>query len=223
MKGKLLVGGILVAFVFLAFGGCQTPPPPPPPPKPVQTPPPPTPPPPPPQKAPPPDLVPLTDSILKRLRDSEGFNIQNCQLLLFGKISLEKVSFEERTTVNSGVANLENVRTRENITIHDKTEGQALRINESGGRIALPVCFEEEEIFQLEFSAISSGSESYFYLQFTPNESAAFDNVKGKISYGGSEYNLTFSGDRPYLLIRLSQKDINTPIERNAPGRRVAN
>jgi hypothetical protein len=221
MKDKLYVCGIFITLAFLTLGGCNTAPPPPEQPAPE-----------PPQvevrevtktiivPGPPDTLLPLTNSILRSLNDSgtdPHNNIGSYQLRLFGRISLEREYTEKESTVIDGTAKLENVYTRENITINDQTEGQAIKIDGTG---ALFICFEEEDMFQLNFSAAPGDSESYFYLQY--DEDAATDDVKGSILYGGVKYKLRYSGSRkPYLLIKLSQKDTDRLNSRTVSGRKV--
>jgi hypothetical protein len=224
MKGKLLVCGILTILAFLMLGGCNNSPPPAPvqPPKPVQ----------PPREVireiikeveiAPYTLLPLTNSILQRLKDpsmTDKDNVMRYQLILFGGVFLERNDFKTTPTVIGGAAKLENVYVRKNITIPDQTEGQALDID--GEAVELTVCFDKDDIYQLKFSPISSEPEPYFYLQY--DDSTAFGDVKGTVQYGeGDPYTLRYSGDKkPYLLIKLSQKDTEQLDPHTAPGRKV--
>ena len=226
MKRKQFFGIILAALVLMIFLGCKTPPPAPAP-QPAQQ-----------QRvevvkevvtvvpSPPDTLLPLTNAILQRLNDSSSRlneTISNYQLVLFGRIFLEREYTESETAVESGKARFEDVHVRENVTINDQTEGQALDLGSAGAETVISVCFEDDEKYQLSFSTMSIEPDGFFYLQYNNSESfTPFGDEKGILNYGGETYKLKYAGEkRPHLLIKLSQKDTDRLNSRTASGRKV--
>jgi hypothetical protein len=175
---------------------------------------------------PPETLMPLTTSILQRLNDSDmvSRNINRYQLLLFGRVLLEREYTQSDTYVEAGRAKFDDVHIRDNITINDQTEGQAIATGITGDEIVLSVCFEQEEKYQLKFSAISSEPDSYFYLNYYSyhDNLSPMGDEKGLLEYDGLIYKLKYAGDkRPYLLIKLSQNETDKINSRTASGRKV--
>lgn len=222
MKGKYVYSVIPIITVFVVLLGCVNPPPPP-------------------QEtvreqvikevitvvpSPPDTLLPLTMSILQNLSDKNenlSDTIGHYQLLLFGRVFLEREFTEREKSIVAGTARLERVHIRENITINDQTEGQGLAINTIGSEVVISAGFENDDIYQLRFSTISWEPESYFYLQYEPSEVfSPLSDEKGTVIYGGEKYTLKYSDDRkPYLLIKLSQTDTDKLKSRTASGRKV--
>jgi hypothetical protein len=228
MKSKYYYGIVCGLLVFIMISSCKTPPEPPPPPEPS-----------PPKEIrvveeklvpnPPDTLVPLTTSILRRLTDDnfqENRNIGKFQLLLFGRIILEREYTDEKEPLfEGGKTRFEDVHTRKIIIFNDQTEGQALRIIENErDRITLFVCFEQKDEFQLSFSKMTEAPDEYFYLDFQPSADSASSEEKGMLFYGDEKepYKLKFTGDKiPHLLIKLSLLDKDIMDSRIAPGRKV--
>jgi hypothetical protein len=216
MKCKYLLGMVLTvcAILGLVFG-CVAAPPSPPPPEAVSSPPPP----------PPPSPVPLssfTVGILNRLvNEAEDFTIDQCQFFLSGRIMLEAIEVGNQTRAVDGVVVITDSTNRREITINDRTEGVAIRrVPTRGGGTELFLCFDENEIYQLLFSA-TGGENALFFLNFTPLNDPSID-ARGKLSYGGKNYNLKFSGATPHLMVRLTEKHDKVREPREASGRRIA-
>ncbi|MDR0316041.1 MAG: hypothetical protein LBH97_03980 [Treponema sp.] len=241
MKGKSFFAMILMASLFVLFSGCSPnteavvqPPPPPPPPQ--------QPPPPPPVELP----VKLTTSILQRLdeyyreelRESSvhlekygyvSVNIDKFQLLLDGGITLERDEIDRKDTVvaagqERGKVLFEDIHTKEVIIINDQTEGLALKMEFKGDIIVLAVCFGDDSNNRLMFSNITGEPDALFYLNYHSigdRGSSVSGDVKGEVEYGGKQYIVKYTGERPYLLIRLSQKDSDNLKRSTVPGRRV--
>ncbi|MCL2127664.1 MAG: hypothetical protein FWH38_05360 [Treponema sp.] len=226
MKNKILP--VLFIPVFFAALGCGTPPEPPVP-APVPAP--------PPKEvivevvkevpvySPSDTLMPVTPFILQQIgkyRDLTS-DIGKYQFVLFGRVLLESEYTEKKVENEKGTAKFENTRVREQITIADQTEGIALAMDTMWGETVLYVCFEDDDQYMLQFSAVTEELDSYFYLRYDPElGTAAIGDEKGILVYGGAEYKLKFAGDKqPYLLIRLSQEDKERLTERKATGRKV--
>ena len=176
--------------------------------------------------SPPDTLMPLTVSILQRLGETSAAlsqNIGRYQLLLFGRVFLEREYTQSETYVEEGKAKFEDVHIRENVTINDQTEGQAITLGNIGDEIVISVCFEQDEKYRLRFSTYTGDPDAYFYLNYDFLDSLSpFSDEKGVLEYGGEIYKLKYAGDkRPYLLIKLSQSDTDKLNSRIAPGRRV--
>jgi len=172
--------------------------------------------------------MPLTVGILQRLFDtSDQFaEIKNYQLVLFGRIFLERNYTQSTNRLEAGRATFDNMHIRDEITIQDKTEGQAMSFEIIDNEIVFSVCFEYEDRYencQLDFSAMAWDTDGYFFLKFTPSARGTVANdERGVVQYGGPEYKLKFINERsPYLLIKLSQNDIERVNSRTASGRKV--
>jgi hypothetical protein len=220
MKCKRLLSLVFAVFVTLGLVlvlGCTNPPKPvPPPPPPEEEP---LPPPPPP---PPPPLSSFTVGILNRLvNETENFNINQCQFFLSSKITLEDIEVGNQTRVVDGVVVFTDSTSKKEIAINDRTEGEAIRMSRSRNGIELFLSFDENEINQLQFSATGAGENALFFLSFTPLNDPSID-ARGKLSYGGRNYNLKFSGVTPHLMIRLTEKRDPVRELREAPGRKIA-
>jgi hypothetical protein len=154
------------------------------------------------------------------MNEAENFNINQCQFFLSSKITLEDIEVGNQTKVVDGVVVFTDSTSRKEIAINDRTEGEAIRISRSRNGIELFLCFDENEINQLLFSA-TGGENSLFFLNFTPLNDPSID-ARGKLSYGGKNYNLKFSGVTPHLMIRLTEKRDPVREPREAPGRKIA-
>jgi len=170
-------------------------------------------------------IMPLTPVILQRLRDSGeeadiSERITKYQFLLFGRINLEREYIEYNDgLLDGGTAKFENVRTRENIIINDQTEGQVISYRATRNETTLHLCFENDNNLQLVFYAEGTSPDEFFYLNYT--ESYGPGDEKGTLMYGGELYKLKYNDRRPYILIKLSQRDIERIESRTASGRKV--
>ena len=171
-------------------------------------------------------IVPLTPYIISRLSDNNRLppDIKRFQFALSGSISIEN----EYTQVNDrvlsgGRVRFEDILIRDSIVINDRTEGQASSIEIFGSDTVISVCFERDDKNQLVFSTMPGEAEEYFYLRFNPvrNQVSYSNDEKGTIEYGGNTYRLKYNGDRPYLMIMLTQQDTVKLNSRTAEGRRI--
>jgi len=199
MKNKL---GLFVFFIAIVFTstGCATPPP------------------------PPPVVVlvsdirlPLTISLIERLVGGSEFmadDIRRFQLYIFGRISLVRESLESRpVNVNEGRALIENMHRRDELILDHQTPGLVLNVEHIGGRVRLHVAFESGESALL-FTAKRDDPDGFFSLEYNPNNNT--------VSYGGSTYRISYTGDRPpLLLIGVDQTDTIQPAGRRMGGRRL--
>lgn len=170
-------------------------------------------------------LMPLTPAILQRLRDSRdelGIDerIKLYQFRLVGRITLETEKTDKNDRyLGAGTAGFENVHIRESVTISDQTDGQAMSMRATRNETTLHLCFENEEKYQLVFYASGDDPDGFFFLEYTPADGRG--DEKGSLSYGGNPYKVKFGDGRPYILIKLSQKDSDQVNLRIAPGRKV--
>jgi hypothetical protein len=218
MKRKHLSGLILTVFVIpgliSVFGCNSTPAPQNPPPAPV------------PQRAAPaqqtaPALSPFTIGILNRLlNEAEDFSIDQCQFFLSGKITLERSDEDKNQKVENGMAVFIDHNNRQEITVNDKTEGVALKITQNRTSVDLSLCFDQDDVYQLPFSA-TGGENSQFFLKFNPQNDPSSD-ARGNLIYGRQNYKLRFSGGIPHLMVRLTEKKEPLKDQREATGRRVS-
>jgi len=179
--------------------------------------------PPPPPPAPPPDpaLSPFTIGILNRLRnEAEAFTIDQCQFFLSGGITLERNDEEKDQRAENGTAVFIDNISRKEIKINEKTEGAAYRILQNQSEILLPLCFDQDDRYQLAFSA-TRNENSQFFLRFNQQSDPSSD-ARGNLLYGGQRYRLKFSGGIPYLMIKLTEKKDPVRNQNEASGRKIA-
>jgi hypothetical protein len=147
-------------------------------------------------------------------------------MLLVGQIVLERenpiITIHKPIPEEKGKAEIRTEHKRDVITIKDQTKGQALRMEKKGSRAFISVCFEEYgKDDYLSFSCRAEERDSFFYLNFIPGAVSALSEEKGTLVYGGNSYRLKFTGNTPYLLIKLSLDDKERPNFRTAPGREI--
>ena len=180
-------------------------------------------------QSPPETLMPLTPGILQRLSDPDDpySDIGKYQLLIFGRVFLERNYTQSTNRLEQGGRlAFEDLHIREEITIPDQTEGQALDFEIVDGELILSVCFEREDRYsscRLIFTQMAWDTDGYFFLKYGTNQRTHLSDERGVLQYGGPEYRIKFSGERsPYLLIKLSQRDIERVNARTASGRKVS-
>jgi hypothetical protein len=167
--------------------------------------------------------MPLTLAILQRL-DNYREDINKFQLINLGRISLEREYTEPNDTIETGgKIRFEDVHIREVVVVQDQTYSQALKIEEVDDEMVLSVCFEESSDNTLNFSVKKDNLDGYFYLKTDKNERILlYGEEKGSVEYMGKQYKVKYSGEKePYLLIKLSQKDIDKIDSYTMKGRRV--
>jgi hypothetical protein len=170
------------------------------------------------------ELVPLTTSILYRLGDNNNLprDIDKFQLILSGKIIMENEIVRANDAIlGGGRVRFEDIHTRNSVVIEDRTEGQALNVEITRGEVIISVAFEAEDKYRLDFAAVSNNSEEFFYLKYYPAKDVITTNQKGSIEYGGETYRLTYTGETPRLMIKLTQQDTPRLNTRTVPGRTV--
>jgi len=175
------------------------------------------------QPAPPPEpaLSPFTIGILNRLRnEAEAFAIDQCQFFLSGGITLERNDEEKDQRVENGTAVFIDNINRKEIIINEKTEGAALRVLQNQNEFLLPLCFDQDDRYQLAFSA-SRNENSQFYLRFTQHNDQSSD-ARNNLLYGGQRYRIKFNEGIPYLMIKLTEKKDTVRYQNEASGRKVA-
>ena len=168
-------------------------------------------------------MMPLTPAILQRLRDTGeelGIDerIKKYQFRLVGRILLEREYPDKNDRyLGGGIAGFENIHIKETIVISDQTDGQAVTVKATRNETILQVCFEDDDSLNLIFYTEESDPNGFFYLDYTPTDGLGEEN--GSLVYDGKEYKLKFGDRRPYLLIKLSQKDVDRVNSRTAAGR----
>jgi hypothetical protein len=169
--------------------------------------------------------MPLTKAILRRI--SDGYEINEFQMISFGRITLEREYAEQNDGLGQGGrAEFEDVHTRDVIIIPDQTAGQVLKLDTAkDGEMILSVCFEENDKNTLDFSSGESDDDGYFYLKFSPTDASVLPQSgeeKGTLEYGEHRYKVKYGeGKRPYLLIKLSQSDSDKLNARTLSGRNI--
>ena len=177
-------------------------------------------------------MIPFTISLFQRIKDAD---VKEFQFILFGRITLEREYVESSASRGrGGRADLENSYVKDIITIRDQLEGQVLNVYPPNldlnnitryEEIVLSVGFENTEALFLDFSSKTDDPTSFFYLNYSRLDkySSSADDIKGTLEYGdGGVYKLKFAMEKaPYLLIKLSQRDIERLNPHDAPGRKV--
>ena len=170
--------------------------------------------------------MPLTIATIQRLtrtQENMAEDIRHFQLHLFGRVILEReYTIPNHSRDPDGRARFENVHVREVITINDQTEGQAIRAEYRNGELLLSVSFDEGDDF-LVFSSWVTDPDGFFSLRYDSSGMVPLiGDERGTLEFAGNQYRLRYTGDRaPYLLIRLTQSDVDRLSSRTLGGRRV--
>jgi len=166
-------------------------------------------------------LSPFTIGILNRLlNEADDFSIDQCQFFLSGRVTLERSDEDKNQRVENGMAVFIDNNNRQEIAINDRTEGVALKIAQTRNGADLSICFDQDDVYQLPFSA-AGGENSQFFLKFNPQNDPASD-ARGNLIYGRQNYKIRFSGGIPYLMIKITEKKDPVRDQREATGRRVS-
>ena len=157
---------------------------------------------------------PLTQSII----DETGGNteIQKFQYYVSTKLKLNDVwTTKDQGFTDSGTAKITNVVKRNRIIIRKKTMGEVLnRYLDESNNLILEVGFDEDDSKRLLFKQDRSGTDEKFYL--------VFENLFSKtVAYGGNMYTVDFSGDRPYLIIKILKQSKEKITTKWVKGRKV--
>ncbi|MCL2609943.1 MAG: hypothetical protein FWD94_08585 [Treponema sp.] len=166
--------------------------------------------------------VPLTMSAIQRFSGNQGNmqeDLKRFQLHLFGRITLESMNTETSVVTDSYGPRFENVHIREVLTINDQTEGQVIGLEATNQELILLVSFDDTNN-ALRFANTANNPEGFFYLKDTTRSGFGPRPDDGSIEYGDRLFRVRYT-ERPYLLIRLSQKDIDRIYDRTLWGRRV--
>jgi len=178
-----------------------------------------------------PDVA-ITPAILDRLTKMPDFiDIKNYQFVLNGQIILNITDIRpnDRTIVPDGSAIFENVLLRNTVTFPNKCLGVALGdAIQEGDDLVLRVCFERREdeakypaeTHNLRFSARKTDENAYFRLVYEERPDMLSEE-KGRMEYGGTRYPILFTGERPYLMMRLDQKTKDAVENRSVGGRTI--
>ena len=152
------------------------------------------------------NFMPLTVGILNRLLEAD-IDIRRCQFIISGRVLLERNEEEEWQSLTEGTAIFEDRHTRNHITIEDQTGGQAFgRQDTDNNEVELRVGFDEYDEYYLTFSA-GGGDHSQFHLKFAPHNDP-FSDARGMLEYGGSAYQLRFSGGTPFLMVEIGRAHV---------------
>ena len=166
--------------------------------------------------------VPLTIATIQRLAETSMTDISQFQLLLFGRVILER---EYTTPIASrapdGRLLFENVHVRKEVIINDQTQGQAVRGEERNGELLLAVSFDDGDDV-LVFSSRIDEPDAFFSLRYDTGSIPLSGDERGTLEFAGEQYRLRYTGNRaPYLLIRLTLSDVDRLTTRILEGRRV--
>jgi len=167
--------------------------------------------------------VPLTISAIEKLSGPHG-NIQEdvkrFQLHLFGRIVMESMNTETSIVTDSSGSRFENVHIREVLTINDQTEGQVIKLEVTNQELILLVSFDDTDN-ALRFSTMANNPDGFFYLKYdAPRANFGSPLDDGSVEYGNKFFRLRYT-ERPYLLMRMSQNDIDRIYDRTLWGRKV--
>jgi len=161
--------------------------------------------------------TPLTAAIIDRLNRP----VEDFQLFLFGRISLER-NFTVSTGMvdERGSVSFLNEHVRERIIVNDQTPGLSIRSQLRGEELIVQVSFEDD-VDSLEFTCRNSNPDGFFELKYEPSDrSLQSGNKKGTLVFKNINYDVNYAGNRtPHLLIRLSQEDRDRLFERTLRGR----
>jgi hypothetical protein len=165
--------------------------------------------------------VPLTTDVLNRMRKSSDFSIGQYQFFLSGAVTLERFNNQKKVSVIDGAVILEDNPASWHISVKDRAEGLAMgQVEEIGDEIDLFICFDQDERYQLVFSASAQDPQSQFFLKYNPLNDP-LEDARGFLEYAGQDYRLKFSGGRPHLRISLRKEGGETTEQHTLPGRKI--
>lgn|GEM_PF-4025474 len=162
---------------------------------------------------------PLTKSVINDI----GFeDINRFQYYTSAGIELTATErIKEPNIDKKGKARIKESSYRDRIIIGKKTMGVLMdsRIDEDGV-LFLEICFEEKAADsdkKITFKQDGQGLDRHFYIVYT-------DPRRRLLKYGDREYTLdTRSGERVYLMIKISKKEMEQDRIRRVKGRKVEN
>jgi predicted nucleic acid-binding protein len=162
-------------------------------------------------------IKPITQNIIN---DAGGnTEIEKFQYYVSTKLVLRKSeqTRNQQNVTKTGTATITDVVYNDRIIILKNTMGVVLRsLRDENDILTLEVCFEEDDNKIITFKQDGAGSEKKFYIIYQ-------DPFTRRINYGGEQYIVDFSGDRPYLMIKIDKQLKQMTKTKWASGRRVQN
>jgi predicted nucleic acid-binding protein len=162
-------------------------------------------------------IKPITQNIINDVGGND--EIIKFQYYVSKKIVLKHVkqTRDEQIITKTGKASITDVVSINRIVIFQNTMGVVLKnYRDEKDNLILEICFEDDDSKRITFKQDGIGSDKRFYIMYQ-------DIFYRKVNYGGEEYTVDFSGDTPYLKIKIN-KQLKQKIKTKwASGRRVQN
>jgi hypothetical protein len=166
--------------------------------------------PPPPQEFP---ILPVTRDLLEIIGKS-AYELGDLQYFISSAVTLERSKgMQYDIELTDGEGRLEEINARERIIIPQHTGGVLMSESSAGPR-TLKICFDDLDEHTLTFR--ENPSDRRFYLVFRE------DRLYGEFTeYGKETYKVSFSGEIPYVYVRLDERLYDQPRTRELTGRFV--
>jgi hypothetical protein len=162
-------------------------------------------------------IKPITQNIINDVGGNT--EIDKFQYYVSAKLTLNdaKRIRDQQNISKYGTAAITDIVYKNKIIISKKTMGVVLKsyIDEANN-LTLEVCFEEDDNKRIIFKQEGPGSDRKFYIVYQ-------DPFSRTINYGGELYTVNYSGDKPYLLVKVYKRLKEKTKTKWARGRRVAN
>ena len=162
-------------------------------------------------------IKPITQGIINDVGGNS--EIEKFQYYVSTNLTLKNVqqTRDQQNITRGGTATITDVIYTNRIIILKTTMGVALKsFRDDNDILVLEVCFEENDNKRITFRQDGPGSDRKFFIVYN-------DPFTRRIDYGGELYTVDFSGDRPYLRIKMNKQLKQRIKTKWAAGRRVQN
>ncbi|MDR2602721.1 MAG: hypothetical protein LBC53_09800 [Spirochaetaceae bacterium] len=162
-------------------------------------------------------IRPITQSIINDVGGSS--EIEKFQYYVSSRLVLNdaKKIRDQQNITKYGAAAITDIFYKNRIIINKNTMGVVLNsFRDEKGNLTLEICFEEDDNRRIAFKQDGAGSDRKFYIVYQ-------DAPGGIIDYGGELYTVEYSGDRPYLKVKIYKQLKQKTKTKWASGRRVRN
>ncbi|MDR3115381.1 MAG: hypothetical protein LBU25_07665 [Treponema sp.] len=162
-------------------------------------------------------IKPITQNIINDVGGNS--EIEKFQYYVSSRLVLNdaKKIRDQQSITKYGTAAITDVVYRNRIIISKNTMGIALNsFRDEKDNLTLEICFEENDNRRITFKQDGPGSDRKFYIVYQ-------DPFSRIINYGGELYTVDYSGDRPYLKVKIYKQLKQKTKTKWASGRRVQN
>jgi hypothetical protein len=162
-------------------------------------------------------IRPITQNIIQDIGGNA--EIEKFQYYVSSRLVLNdaKKIRDQQNITKDGTAAITDILYRNRVIISKNTMGIVLNtFRDEKDNLTLEICFEEDDNRRIVFKQDGPGSDKKFYIVYED----VFSRI---INYGGALYTVDYSGDRPYLKVKIYKQLKQKTKTQWASGRRVQN